>query len=149
MKETLFGVAIVLLFLLLSNISQRIYAQAGLPPPPMVHCDNCGKAIPESFADVVPEQNLTVIILRDTKGADQVIVTTFYKTPFPGLSEPILLSVTDVVGALKDTAVGAKGAPDPKQVTEVHLSLVKITDRMVWKAPLPTVPPPIPQPKPK
>ena len=100
----------------------------GPPPPPTLGA--------KPWADVVPSQNETYVILRDTQGADEVIVTTFYKQKLKGLDVPVVRSVTDVIGAVKDVPVAATGAPDPKEVTEVHLSLVKITQRMSWTAPL-------------
>lgn len=85
------------------------------------------------FADVILGQGVTAVIVRDTKGADQMLVTTFYMAKVPGLEQSILRSVSEVVPAVKNVAVAAMGAPDPKSVTTVHVSLLKVTDRMEWQ----------------
>ena len=86
-----------------------------------------------TWADVTEAPGQTIVILRDTKGADEVIVTTFFWQTVPGIEKPIMRAVTDVAAALKDTAVAVNsGTQDPSKVTTVHISLVKITDRMEW-----------------
>lgn len=86
-----------------------------------------------SFAEVAVGPNSTVVIVRDTRGADQMIVTTFFWQKLPGIEKPIMRSVTDVVPVIKDTAVAANGPQNPADVTSVHVSLIKITDRLEWK----------------
>ena len=115
---------------LLGIIVALVATAQGPPPPPII-----GAAKP--WAEVIPEQGVTIVVLRDTQGSDQVIVTTFYKQKLKGLDAPVVRAITDVIGAVKDTAVAANGAPEPKDVTEVHLSLVKVTDRMSWSPPPP------------
>lgn len=151
MMDTLLGVAIVLAIVTTMFIGDRYatrptYAQGPPPPPPIMSTVQTVGTLQGTFADVVPEQNLTVVVLRETAGADQMIVTTFFKQKLPGLDQPILRSVTDVASALKDVPIGVNGSPDPKAVTEVHISLVKIVGRMEWKPAVPTVPSAVPQP---
>lgn len=104
----------------------HLFAQGSAPPP---------NALEKPWAEIVPQPGKTIVVLRDTNGADQAIITTFYRQKIKGLSEAVVLSVTDVIGAVKDVPVGAMGAPNPNDVIEVHVSLAKITHSMSWNPP--------------
>jgi hypothetical protein len=123
MKEALIAVAVGAVI----GIA-RMYAPAqGPPPPPTIVTASV------DFADVTLLPGQTIVVLRDKRGADQVVVTTFFWQDLKGVSQPVLRNVTEVIPAVENVPVGANGAPDPKRVDYVHLSLVKITGRMEWK----------------
>lgn len=94
---------------------------------------NAQEKASDSFAEVSLIPGQTIIVVRDPQGADQAIVTTFFWQKIPGIEKPIMRNITAVVPVIKDTAVGADGAPDPKDVATVHVSLVRITSRMEWR----------------
>ena len=95
---------------------------------------------PAPWAEIQLAPSMTLVILRDNApDADQVVVRTFFWQQLQGIEKPVLRSISDIVPAIKDVAVMATRAEDPKKVYRVHLSLVKVIDRTEW------IPPPAPQ----
>lgn len=90
------------------------------------------KKADQSFAEVQSVPGQTVVVVRDARGADEMVVTTFYWQSIKGFEKPIMRSVTSVVPVIPGTAVSADGPADPKSVDSVHISLVRITDRQEW-----------------
>lgn len=87
-----------------------------------------------TWADVTLGPSTTVVILREgSPDADQLVVRTFYWQELQGIEKPIMRSITDVIPAIKNTAIGASGAPDPTKVEMVHIDSIKITSRMEWR----------------